>query len=61
MPFEEAVNATCANLPVEPGLRQELLEIDDLRRRGERAAGLIDEVLTAVIRLKGGLRGSEMN
>jgi Lon protease-like protein len=61
MPFEEAVNATCANLPVEPGLRQELLEIDDLHRRAARAAKLIDEVLEAVIRLKSDLRGSEMN
>ncbi len=52
IPFETAVNGACANLPVDPRLRQELLEESDLVVRQRRAAGLLDEVLERVLRLK---------
>ena len=52
IPFETAVNGACANLPVEPAVRQSLLEEDDLRRRYDRAAALLNEVLERVLHLK---------
>lgn len=52
IPFETAVNGACANLPVDPSLRQRLLEEDDLRERHRRAATLLNEVLERVLRLK---------
>ena len=61
LPFETAVNGACANLPVEPHLRQELLELDDPRDRRSRAAEMIEEVLEAVLKLKRDLRSQEMN
>ena len=58
IPFETAVNGACANLPVDPSLRQGLLEENDLRERHRRASLLQDEVLEHVLRLKA-LRSSE--
>lgn len=52
IPFEAAVNSACANLPVDPALRQGLLEEDDLLARHRRAAAVLDEVLKRVLRLK---------
>lgn len=52
MPFETAVNGTCANLPVEPAIRQSLLDEHDLGRRHRRVAEILDEVLEKVLRLK---------
>jgi Lon protease-like protein len=65
IPFETAVNGACANLPVDPALRQSLLEENDLLERQQRALDLLDEVLKRVLRLKA-LRsrdegGSELN
>jgi hypothetical protein len=52
IPFETAVNGACANLPVEPAVRQSLLEEGDLRERHRRASALLDDILTRVLRLK---------
>lgn len=52
VPFETAVNAACANLPVDPRLRQSLLEENDLAERQRRAAAVLNEVLERVLRLK---------
>jgi len=52
MPFETAVNGTCANLPVDPALRQSLLEENDLIERHRRASELLDDVLKRVLHLK---------
>lgn len=52
IPFETAVNGACANLPVDPAIRQALLEESDLLSRHRRAAHLLDEVLERVLRLK---------
>jgi Lon protease-like protein len=52
IPFETAVNGACANLPVDPALRQALLEEDQLMRRFERASDLLNEVLERVLHLK---------
>jgi Lon protease-like protein len=58
IPYETAVNGACANLPVEPALRQALLEESDLRERQRRASTILNEVLARVLRLKS-LRSSE--
>ncbi len=50
--FEAAVNAACASLPTEAAIRQSLLAEDDLLLRFRRAAGILDEILQRVIRLK---------
>jgi Lon protease-like protein len=52
IPFETAVNGACANLPVDPAIRQDLLEEDDLLERQRRASELLEEVLRRVLRLK---------
>lgn len=52
IPFETAVNGACANLPVDPAIRQSLLEEDDLLERHRRASTLLDEVLKRVLHLK---------
>ena len=52
LPFEAAVNGACANLPVDPAIRQALLEESDLMRRHRRASTLLNEVLERVLRLK---------
>lgn len=59
IPYETAVNGACANLPVEPSLRQELLEEGDLRERQRRASTLLNEVLARVLRLKSLRSGDE--
>jgi len=63
VPFAVAVNGSCANLPVDAEVRQELLALDDLRQRQIRATGLIDQVLEQVLRLKvaGNDRGDALN
>jgi uncharacterized protein len=58
IPYETAVNGACANLPVEPALRQALLEESDLRERQRRASAILNEVLARVLRLKS-MRSSE--
>jgi Lon protease-like protein len=52
IPFETAVNGACANLPVDPSVRQSLLEENDLHERHRRAAVLLDEVLERILHLK---------
>lgn len=49
VPFASAVNRACGSLPVEPSIRQMLLELDDVRERGRRAAAVLDEVLRALL------------
>lgn len=58
IPFETAVNGACANLPLEPAARQDLLEENDLWVRQQRVSALLDEVLKRVLHLKS-LRGAE--
>ncbi len=50
--FRAAVNGACANMPIEPHLRQNLLEIDDLRERQRSAQRMVNEVLEEVMALK---------
>ena len=50
--FEAAVNAACASLPTEAGIRQTLLELDDLKERHRRAVEILDEILKRVLVLK---------
>lgn len=50
--FETAVNGACANLPVEPRLRQRLLEENHLVERQRRGTAILNEVLERVLRLK---------
>ncbi len=52
IPFETAVNGACANLPVDPAMRQSLLEEDDLYRRFQRTSEILNEVLERVLHLK---------
>jgi Lon protease-like protein len=52
IPFESAVNGACANLPVDPRLKQALLEENDLCERHRRASSILNEVLERVLRLK---------
>ena len=52
VPFATAVNEGCANLPVEPEVRQSLLEEDCLIERGRAVSALSQEVLEHVLRLK---------
>ena len=51
-PIETAVNGACANLPVDPAMRQSLLEEDDLYRRFQRTSEILNEVLERVLHLK---------
>lgn len=50
--IQEAVNVASSSIPVDPEIRQSLLEEDDLRNRMTRAAFLLDQVLERVLRLK---------
>jgi Lon protease-like protein len=50
--FPRAVNQCCALLPVEPALRQELLEVNDLLERQRRVAQWTERLLERVIRLR---------
>lgn len=52
LPFEVIVNAACAGLPVEPDLRQSLLEEDELYRRYERVSELVGALVDALSRLE---------
>ncbi len=52
MPLEAAVNGACANLPVDPDVRQSLLEEDYLAARLQRVSSITDEILQRVLRLK---------
>jgi Lon protease-like protein len=52
VPFATAVNGACGNLPVDAELRQELLEIDDVRLRQQRVLHLTDEVLKRLVALR---------
>jgi len=65
MSFASAVNGACASLPSEPAVRQSLLELDDLRERHRTAAGILDEILQRVKRLKstkdGGMGSAGIN
>ena len=52
IPFETAVNGACANLPVDPQIRQSLLEENDLIERQQQALTFLDDVLKRVLHLK---------
>jgi Lon protease-like protein len=52
IPFETAVNGACANLPVDPEIRQGLLAENDLLERQQQALTFIDDVLKRVLHLK---------
>jgi Lon protease-like protein len=52
MSFSAAVNAACAGLPTEAGVRQSLLELDDLKERHRRASEILDEILQRVLALR---------
>jgi len=52
VPFEAAVNGACANLPVDAEVRQQLLQIDDVRLRQQRVLQLTDEVLHKLIAIR---------
>ena len=52
IPFETAVNGACANMPVDPEIRQSLLEENDLLERQQQALTVLDEVLKRVLQLK---------
>ena len=52
LPLCDAVNRCCAMLPVDPEVRQSLLEEDDLRRRLDRAVQLTHQALEHVLKLK---------
>ena len=52
IPFETAINGACANLPVDPEIRQSLLEEDRMMERFRRVAELQDEVLQRVLHLR---------
>ena len=46
------MNGACASLPTEAGIRQALLELDDLKERHRRAVEILDEILKRVLVLK---------
>ena len=50
--FSTAVNSACAGLPVDAGLRQRLLEEDDLMFRQRLALEVLDRVLTRLLEMK---------
>ena len=52
IPFEAVVNGACANLPVDPAVRQSLLEKGSLSERHRLASRILDEVLERIFRLK---------
>ena len=52
IPFETAVNGACANLPIDPEIRQGLLAENDLLERQQQALTFIDDVLKRVLHLK---------
>ena len=52
VPFASAVNGACANLPVDPQIRQQLLQEDDLLERSRRTSEYLDGVLKRVLQLK---------
>lgn len=52
VPFAAAVNLACATLPLEPPVRQRLLETDDLLERQREVTGLLDELLQGLARLR---------
>jgi len=59
--FSAVVNGACASLPVEAAIRQELLELDDLKERHRRATEILDDILKRVVALKStpeGARGA---
>lgn len=59
LPFEEAVNNTCARLPIEAEVRQRLLELDDVADRGRTAQRLIGDLLQKVLQLKSTLTSDD--
>ncbi len=52
VPFEAAVNSACAHLPIDPAIRQSLLEENELVVRQQRASSLLDQALERVLQLK---------
>jgi Lon protease-like protein len=54
LPFAHVVNQVCASLPVDPAVRQGLLEEDDLLARQRAAAELLDEALAEAFRTRSG-------
>jgi Lon protease-like protein len=52
IPFEQVLNQVCASLPVEPGIRQALLEEDDLLERHRAASERLDRALAEAFRAR---------
>jgi Lon protease-like protein len=50
VPFEQVLNQVCASLPVEPEIRQALLEEDDLIERHRAASERLDRALEEAFR-----------
>lgn len=59
LPLAAVVNSACANLPVEPAVRQSLLEIDRLVDRQRLALELVNKVLEKILELKHGPESGE--
>jgi len=53
MSLAAAVNGACASLPLDPALRQALLEEDDLLERRRKVGAILDRILAQLIRLRG--------
>lgn len=58
IPFEQVLNQVCASLPVDPEIRQGLLEEDDLLERHRAASERLDRALAEAWRRSGGPEGS---
>jgi len=54
LPLRAAINGSCANLPVEAAVRQQLLEIDDLLQRQAAALRVAEALLERVLADKAG-------
>ena len=52
-PFAAVVNGACSALPLEPGIRQRLLEIDDLMERRRQVGVILDRILERLLALRG--------
>jgi Lon protease-like protein len=52
IPFGKVVNCACANLPIDPAIKQSLLEENDLMERHHRVSALLTEVLENVLATK---------
>ena len=52
LPFSAVVNGACASLPVDPAVRQTLLEVDELVERQRMAMDWVNRILEKILALK---------